>query len=113
VKSAIVSSLLNEQVLFPNRGLSLHRFSSAYITLQVDCNILEGHLNVAFGDSPSQYISLTSLALPSIIFMAPSAQAFTHKPQPLHFSSSIFTMFRKAILKYLIKYYQDSCPSES
>jgi len=30
--------------------------------------------------------------------MAPSAQAITQKPQPLHFSSSIFTMFRETIL---------------
>jgi Lon protease-like protein len=62
VKSAIVSSLLNEQVLFPNRGLSLHRFSSAYITLQVDCNILEGHLNVAFGDNLSCDVSQAGTA---------------------------------------------------
>jgi len=38
---------------------------------------------------PSQYTSLTSLALPSIMASAPSAQSSTHCPQPLHFSSSI------------------------
>jgi len=39
--------------------------------------------------SPSQWLSLTRRALPSIICIAPSAQAITHRPQPSHFSSSI------------------------
>ena len=38
---------------------------------------------------PSQKTSLTSLALPSIIAIAPSAHAGTHWPQPSHSASSI------------------------
>src|SRR3989338_3529182 len=47
--------------------------------------------------SPSQNKSLTSLALPSIICNAPSGQSGMHKPQPLHFFSSIWIIFLSAI----------------
>ena len=33
------------------------------------------------------------LSLPSMILMAPSWQALAHRPQPLHFSSSIWMIF--------------------
>jgi len=41
---------------------------------------------------PSQSSSATTLALPFISCIAPSAQGDIHFPQPLHFSSSIFTI---------------------
>lgn len=44
--------------------------------------------------NPSQYVSLTSRALPLIIWSAPSAHLGMHAPHPLHFDSSICTIFR-------------------
>ena len=43
----------------------------------------------------------TSFALPLMMSMAPSWQTVAHKPQPLHFSSSIWMIFRIiSILSY-------------
>lgn len=41
--------------------------------------------------SPSQKSSRTRRALPSMSFMAPSSQASTHRPQPVHLPSSMTT----------------------
>jgi len=46
------------------------------------------------GAEASQRFSATSRALPSTIWIAPSAQLGTHSPQPLHLSASISTILR-------------------
>jgi len=43
---------------------------------------------------PSQSSSDKTFAFPLMILIAPSAQGATHFPQPVHFSSSIFTIIR-------------------
>ena len=55
---------------------------------------------------PSQSSSDTTFALPFMIRIAPSAQGETHFPQPVHFSSSIFTIIRFTMVLDLSKLYK-------
>ena len=54
---------------------------------------------------PSQKFSRTSFALPSTSSIAPSWHALAHRPQPLHFSSSIWMILRIMILASLFVFF--------
>ena len=51
---------------------------------------------------PSQYVSAISFAFPSIIRMAPSAQAVAHSPQPEQRPSSISMIFLRIFIGFLL-----------
>src|ERR1019366_4887915 len=60
--------------------------------------------------APSQSSSLTTLAMPSTILIAPSAQGMTHRPQPVHFASSIWTMLRVTTVMVRLAFFQRRPP---